>query len=218
MTTFVRAVAPALVLIGGCHGVAQRSPDAPAATAREPSDMHTLAKRLTDSGYERLFLSDDKELAALSQPATLDRLEQLVRDDSQASEARFLAGEILARKRAEHFPPAATAASLARAYAGALKAVVEANPWGMPGQLDEPAGQHLVALGRDAVPALVPLLDDAREVIYGGSKEAMVGNSYHWRVKDFAAFFLARIVGRAFAASPDAATRDKAIAELRAAL
>jgi hypothetical protein len=61
-----------------------------------------------------------------------------------------------------------------------------------------PAGIRFVVLGEAAVPALVRLLDNAgTPLIYDGSKEATVGNADHYRVKDFAAFYLS-----ACAASP----------------
>ena len=85
-------------------------------------------------------------------------------------------------------------------------------------ELDEPAGQHFVALGEPAVPALVSLLDDTTRLEYGGSKEATVGNSYAYRVKDFAAFYLSRIRNLPFDVVQDPAARDKAIDALRQAL
>lgn len=88
----------------------------------------------------------------------------------------------------------------------------------MPGELDEPLGQHVVSLGEPAVAALAPLLSDARPISYGGSKEATVGNEYGIRVKDFAAFFIAKVRHRPLAVDVDPARRDRAIADLRASL
>ena len=48
-----------------------------------------------------------------------------------------------------------------------------------------------------------------------GSKEATVGNGYQYRVKDFAAFYIAKIIDTPIAFHRDPADRDAAIEELR---
>lgn len=179
--------------------------------------MTTLTTELSRTSYDKLFLSDDKELNRLwALPDTPKNLHALIASTAASAEVRFLAAEILARRESDGFPPPEAGDALAAAYAHALAATVEANRWGMPGELDEPAGQHLVALGRPAVPALRPLLSDTRAVTYGGSKEAMVGNDYHYRVKDFAAFFIARILKLPYRVVTDPAKRDQAISDLAA--
>jgi hypothetical protein len=63
------------------------------------------------------------------------------------------------------------------------------------------------------------LLDSATSpLIYDGSKEATVGNGYHYRIKDFAAYYLGRIrrIPITFHAAP--ADRDHEIARLKARL
>lgn len=84
----------------------------------------------------------------------------------------------------------------------------------MPGQLDGPSGKHVVQLGEPAVAALISLLDDGKQIDYGGSEEATVGNSYAYRVKDFAAFFISRIRKLPFTVVEDPAARDHAIEQL----
>ena len=179
--------------------------------------MANLITELTRLDYQRLFLSDDRDLERLwGEAGAPDRLRRLMTDGAAPPAARFLAAEIVARRDPSAFPPASGRDVLAAAYADALARTVEANPWGMPGELDEPAGKHLVALGKDALPALRPLLADGRAVTYGGSKEAMVGNDYAYRVKDLAAFFVARILGVSYQVPTDPAARDRNIAALAA--
>ncbi len=90
-----------------------------------------------------------------------------------------------------------------------------ANPWGLPGD-PGPLSQQVIALGKAATGPLLDALDDATAMTYSGSREATVGNSYHWRVKDQAAALLAALRGEALVPDVDPKKRDKAIAALRA--
>jgi hypothetical protein len=189
-------------------------------------DKFARSERLTDLlgrlkalGYARLFLSlDDSELNKLWQePRAAEALAALISDSSADKGARFLAAEILFRRQ-PGFPTPSGTAMLAPIYAAALRHAELGNPWGMPGELDGPAGQHLVAIGRAVAVALVPLLDDARAVFYGGSEEATIGNSYRYRVKDFAAFFIHCISGVPYVVRRKPAERDGEIEQLRALL
>ena len=181
--------------------------------------MAGYADRLTSLGYAGLFLSlDDGPLTAFWHEAgTPEALAQLSADSSADAEARFLAAEVLFRKHPD-YPAEPHRAALAPVYAEALRRSRLANIWGMPGELDGPAGQHLVALGEPAVPALAPLLDDMRQVFYSGSEEATVGNSYRYRVKDFAAFFISQILRLPYTVHQTPQERDTEIERLRAAL
>ena len=181
--------------------------------------MDDLARRLEALSYHDLFLGpDDKTLGSLwAAPGDRGALAALVADANGPGHARFLASEILFRKDPT-FAPGPAAGSLATAYAAELREAEVANPWGLPGELDGPPGQHLVALGEPAVAALVPLLDDTRPVMYEGSKEATVGNSFDYRVKDLAAFYLSRIRGIPYEVRQSPGGRDPLIARLRAAI
>lgn len=181
--------------------------------------MRDLARRLTALGYEGLFERlGDRELDALwGEPGMREQLDSLAVDASAPAEARFLAAELLFRKRPGYPPPAARAA-LAVAYAEALKGTSSANRWGLPGELDGAAGQHLVQLGDAAAAPLEALLSDNRRVQYAGSKEATVGNEYEYRVKDLAAFFLSRIQNVPYVVREQPAARDGEIERLRQSL
>jgi hypothetical protein len=169
-------------------------------------------------GYEKLFMGlDDRELDTLWRDPDAARLLSALAADSTADmQARFLAAEVLARERS--LVPDSERACLASVYVAALRNAELANIWGMPGELDAPAGQHLVAIGAKAVAGLVSLLDDRRQVPYGGSEEATVGNSYKYRVKDFAAFFIHRILGVAYVLRKTPQERDAEIDRLRISL
>jgi hypothetical protein len=180
--------------------------------------LHDIAQRLKSLGYERLFLSlDGAELDALwRQPGIAEPLDALTADTSADTEARFLAAEALARKQPNFV--STHAARLAPIYVGALRNSKLANIWGMPGELDGAAGLHLVGTGTHAVDQLIPLLDDTRQITYSGSEEATVGNSFRYRVKDFAAFFIHRILGLPYTVRKTPSERDMEIERLRSAL
>src|SRR5262249_36261534 len=80
-------------------------------------------------------------------------------------------------------------------------------------------GGRLIILGNPAIPALRALLDDGAVVDwYQGSEEATLGNGARYRVRDFAAYYLARITSQKLAFHPDFAARDGEIAKLLATL
>jgi len=230
MSLAVRLTSLAVVLvIGGasaCHhpesaSLQHGSSDEGTAPVQKGSSMAStqdIVKMLEDRGYQRLFMAmNDQAIDEVwTRAGGAAGLDAVIGDPQVSGQARYLAAEIRFRKDAAFRP--ADPAGLARAYAEALRSEVMANPWGMPGELDEPLGKHVVALGEPAVAALAPLLSDAREIRYGGSKEATVGNEYQMRVKDFAAFFIARIRNRPFTMDTDPKRRDQAISDLYASL
>jgi len=239
MSRLARIVALAGLVASACHRsepAARSTPDE-GSTAAKPSDSMKpvdqtkpadptkgttmnpdVVKALESKGYKNLFMTmntkDLDEVWALAGGAA--GLDAVAESAQASSKARYLAAEIRFKKDPAYKPT--DAKGLAKAYADALRDEVIANPWGMPGELDEPLGKHIVALGEPAVPALRELFSDSRSLKYGGSKEATVGNEYAMRVKDFAAFFVAKIRNRPFVMNADPAQRDVTIAELQASL
>lgn len=178
----------------------------------------SLAASLESLGYLELFQrSDDQAMNTIwSRRGAPTELEGLAVNPGAPPLASFLASEILFRK-VDHFPPAAARPALAKVYATALEEglTVMANPWGLPGFLDGQATQHVLALGPEAIPEFQKLLDDDRPVSYWGSKEATMGNSYEYRVKDIAASLIAALRRMRFEPDPSPAQRDKEIARLK---
>ena len=169
----------------------------------DPS-LQALADQLIEFGYDGLFLSiDESDLDSIwSKPGGPDRLKELVRTSVLPWQARFLAAEICFARQPD-FPPQEALPVLAEIYTTALAQTgvltgdfyFPANRWGFLYEFDDPGevGQHLVSLGEAAVPGLVSLLDNNDAVLYEGSREAVVGNEYQFRVKDIAAFYLGKI-------------------------
>ncbi|MCB1943926.1 MAG: hypothetical protein KDI53_18075 [Candidatus Accumulibacter sp.] len=179
------------------------------------SSQQALAAELATLGYVDLFMRADTEHQdrLWNRPNGSLELEALAVGPGVPWEARFLAAEVLFRKQAG-FPRKDQRDTLAPAYVEALRNASMANPWGLPGELDGSAGQHLVSLGEGAAVELAGLLDDARRLPYWGSQEATWGNSFAFRVKDFAAFFLSVIRGQPYLLHTDPDARDADIRKL----
>jgi hypothetical protein len=103
----------------------------------------------------------------------------------------------------------------------ALRTQSQLNDWGYlePGGdgYDGPAADALLDTGPAAVDRLRPLLDDDSPAEMTGSEIAEMAHRYGYRRKDFAARYLALLLGREPAFAEHAADRDRAIAELRGA-
>ncbi|MBL8621389.1 MAG: hypothetical protein JNK64_08805 [Myxococcales bacterium] len=192
-----------------------------------PLDGAAVARQLLRLGYLELFQrADDRAIASLY-PGAAATLAALVGDPMVDPHARFLAAEILFARQ-PGYPAPALRPVLAKVYAIALGRTygqvrggwVPANAWGLAYDLGDVgvAGRHLLALGPAALPALRTLLDRTEVVLYEGSEDATVGNARGYRVKDLAAYFIARLAGRPLAFHPALADRDRAIAALIASL
>ncbi len=176
-----------------------------------------LVDELTATGYRGFFLVyGHSEIDAIwNQSNAPAALAKLALDKAAPLEARFLAAEILFYKDST-YPPDSAKVTLAQVYADALAndIMLVANPWGLPDHLAS-VGQHMVALGDAAVPALTALLDDTTGLVFEGSKEATVGNSYDYRVKDFAAYFISQIKNLPYTVYQTPAERDVEIDKLK---
>jgi len=213
--SIVGAILSLLLASGCCPMTAAGNHDGPSTPARS----RPLAARLAalDLTVLAASLAADPQADALwrDYPDRADYV-ALVEDAGQPAPIRFAAALAL-RSRADHADPAATARALAAGLRDDLAGY--AQPWGRLWAGDDVGvlGAAVVELGSAAVPALTDLLDDTTpRDVYIGSEEATELAMRGYRVKDFAAFYLARIVGVELAWEPDLARRDTAIEALRA--
>lgn len=209
----------------GCASSGQMDPDA-AMTSERNKTMHSqasdLAHKLTTGAYGDFFVlpAHDQTIDRIwSDPQNRPTLEALVADSSQPLAARFLAAEVLFA-RDFTFTSRVSPALVADLYARALEQNLTgmANSWGLLYEYADagPVGVRFVMLGEPAVPVLLRLLDNASSpLIYDGSKEATVGNAYHYRIKDYAAYYLAQIRNTPVTFHRDLAARDQEIAQLK---
>lgn len=197
----------------------------PRATSSLSAPAAALATKLERGAYGDFFNYAVREQAiddVWAEPDAHANLEEIVRDRHATPRARFLASEVLFDK---HFTFASAVGPpvVAEIYVDALRGNLTgmANSWGLLYEHDDegPVGIRFVMLGEGAVPALRRLLhDDSPGPTYAGSEEATVGNAYHFRVKDFAAFYLGKIKRVPVRFHRDPADRDREIDALRRAL
>jgi len=178
----------------------------------------SVARTLERLGYVELFLrmDDGARRKIWSMPGAESDVASVLRDEGASSVVRFLAAALLADHH--KWPPKDLPADLlARVYVDGLRANASqmANPWGLPGDLG-PLSQQVLALGKAATDPLLDALDDATAMTYSGSRDATIGNSYHWRVKDQAASLLAALRREKLEPDTNPKKRDAAIAALRA--
>ncbi|MBK7070756.1 MAG: hypothetical protein IPH44_00515 [Myxococcales bacterium] len=214
-------------MAGGGSGGAMAGSGSGSGGGSAALDGAAVARQLLRLGYLELFQrADDRAIASLY-PGAAAQLAALADDPMVDPHARFLAAEILF-VRQPGYPAPALRPALAEVYASALGRTygqvrggwLPANAWGLAYDLDDvgATGRHLLALGPAAIPALRALLDRAEVVQYEGSEDATVGNARGYRVKDLAAYFIARLAGLPLAFHPAPADRDRAIASLVASL
>lgn len=117
--------------------------------------------------------------------------------------------------------------SLAEAYAYSLAHTsyekkeytsLSGNLWGLLYEHDDAGilGLRFLVFEELAIPSLVELLnDDDKSILYEGSQEATTGNSYEYRVKDFAAFYISKIKDIPITFYHDFEKRDAEIERLK---
>jgi hypothetical protein len=199
--------------------------DSSVTTPPAPSDGDPLVARLAADAYGDPWNYAVREQVIDAIWAEADgtpRLVAIATDESAPLKSRFLACEVLFERELTGIYDVGdtrVAGIYARALAENLTG--RANSWGLLYQHDDegPVGVRFRMLGKASVAALRPLLDDEREtLVYEGSEEATVGNAYHFRIKDFAAFYLSKLARLPLAYHAKPADRDRAIAELAARL
>ena len=189
-----------------------------------PSSPDPIVPKLVADAYGDPWnhVDRDERIDAIWGEAGAARLRAIVADDGAPLKARLVACEVLFKRDSPSVWQVGKG-KVAQLYARALaeNATGFANAWGLLYEHNDagPLGLRFLQLGTDAIPALRPLLaDERRTLVYDGSEEATVGNGYGYRVKDFAAFYLGRIVKAKLPYQRDVAARDRAIADLERSL
>jgi hypothetical protein len=186
------------------------------------TDTAAFAKKLTDREFGEFFIypMHDQTIDRIwEDPGNRQLLDKVLDDDAISNEAKFLACEVFFIKdilfMQRHSPE-----KMAEVYAQALRDDLTgmANSWGLLYEHEDegPVGIVFLTIGDKALPALSKLLDDERTHLkYEGSIEATVGNGYRYRVKDFAAYYIGRILGNPLKYYPDLVDRDEQITRLK---
>ena len=184
---------------------------------KENMSKKPLEETITAIGYREFFMtgSETKLDSVWGSGNNRSDLEGLITAENTSAYAKFLSAEILRHFEIEILPQYKS--ELSDAYVAALE---NTNKWGLNGNLwgflyeqndIGPLGNQLLKIGEKAVSALTGLLENEGIISYEGSKEAMLGNSYQYRVKDVAAFYLSKITGVPIHYYPDLEERNKEI-------
>jgi hypothetical protein len=189
---------------------------------RTETDAVTLAKELVARKFGEFFIypMHNQTIDVIwSDPKNHALLDTILFDDHISLEAKFLACEVFFKKDIlfmQRHPPEKVADIYAQALVNNYTGM--ANSWGLlyPHEDDGPVGIAFLTIGDKAIPALAKLLDDSSTTLkYQGSEEATVGNGYHYRIKDFAAYYIGRIMGTPLKYYPNTEDRDKQINDLK---
>ena len=197
------------------NDAASADPTGACASAR-PALRTTLSEHPVDSfaiGAGR------QALAALG--VTADELLAVGRDAGCPNALRFAAFEGwvgVAGEAALGQVDDATAAAMAEVQAEAIRRADDASAWSLPPDVTSSVlSRHLVVLGRRALPALRPLLDDLRPLPIAGSETSAIAARRKYRIADLAAGLIAVIAGVPFQDGATPADRDPQRAALRQA-
>lgn len=146
-------------------------------------------------------------------------LDAILNDAKSDKKAQFLACVVFFKKDIffmQRHPPQKVAEIYAHALANDYTGM--ANSWGLlyKHEDDGQVGIAFITIGEKAIPALFALLDnESTHLSYHGSIEATLGNQYNFRVKDFAAYYLGRIIGEPLQYYASPKERDEQIETLR---
>lgn len=188
---------------------------------KDTMDSQALEKKLIAIGYSKLFLSDAKLLDSIWHDGRQQQhLLHIISTKESALDAKFLACEVLDYFKVKRIKE--NRKVLAASYVYALeqtsveknsKLGLTANPWGFLYELDDSGylGKKVISYGTLALPYLKKLLNNNETVLYEGSKEAILGNSYQYRIKDFAAFYCSKITNKPIQFYKDTKDRDAEI-------
>jgi hypothetical protein len=187
-------------------------------------DMNTasFAKKLTERELGDFFIypMHDQTIERIWRDASHHQLlDKILSDTTVSDEAKFLACEVFFKKDIlfvqRHSPE-----KVAEIYTIALSNDFTgmANSWGLlyEHQDEGTVGVAFLTIGEKAIPSLSKLLDDGRTHLkYQGSMEAAMGNGYGYRIKDFAAYYIGRILGKPLKYYPKLSDRDEQINNLK---
>ncbi|SET51934.1 hypothetical protein SAMN05216326_13227 [Nitrosomonas marina] len=197
--------------------------------------LNEVVEAITHERYVKLFLlGDESALKSIWRDGNNRAyLERIVQDKQFEDIARVVASEILYKEKPD-YPPSEYDDALAYVYSQALRMTgnndvlvskLMGNQWGFLYHDDELGdagreilGRHLMATGNKSIPYLIPLLDDTNLILYEGSQEATLGNSFGYRVKDAAAYYIAKLLGIDIRFYQQIEDRDKEIKKLKSKL
>ena len=185
-------------------------------------ENNQFEQQLLDIGYKQLFMhADDSKLKKIwNKGENKTELLNIITTDKSSDHGIFLAAEVLRHFqipfKEKHYEELAKAYVYALEYSDLYKddfIHLNGNLWGFLYELDDVGflGKQLLEFGEPAIPFLIMLLNDEGKILYEGGQDASMGNSYQYRIKDVAAFYLSKIVGKSIQFHQEIKDRDAEI-------
>lgn len=185
-----------------------------------------IEESLIKIGYRNLFsIGNRKQLDSLwADGENLEKFKDIIESKESTLLGKFLTVEFLNYKKIKFDD--SSKKELGKAYVYALEKTnienddfigVSANSWGFLYHRNDTGnlGKQLISYGDIVIPDLVALLDVEGKVLYEGSQDATIGNSYQYRIKDFAAFYISKIKDISMTFYQDFEKRDAEIERLK---
>ncbi|WP_298420674.1 hypothetical protein [uncultured Kordia sp.] len=165
---------------------------------------NTFEQELIANGYQNVFQTNTKENYENIWKHDLNRgkLYNIISSKNSSLLGRFLASEVVFMNDAEINEKYYEVISESYVYALEKTNMLDENFIGINGNswgflYEEEAigvlGKRLIKFGNKAIPHLTELLVIEGKVLYIGSGDALIGNRYQYRIKDFAAFYISKI-------------------------
>lgn len=201
MKILLLTVPLSLSLACSLFSCAQTSPDTSDSKTEKIVMMNNLSQKLESTDYIQLFMTEKSApdyFKDFIKPYSTLNLAEVIEENPESSKASFIAAELLFNLDYDILGKISKE-KLAEIYAQALinNNGDCSNIWGMPFYSDFMglAGVRFLYFDKEAISPLKKLLSDTTLVqSYIGSEEATVGNRAEYKVKEFAAFYLARIL------------------------
>lgn len=194
-------------------------------------EINKLEEQLIEFGYSKLFQLGEHSFAdsIWENGKNYHNLLEIVSRNEYNNYARLLASELLFLKR-DDFPSKDLEDTLAFIYTKALSITgdytqsirLSGNLWGFLYHTEQFGlndngilGNHLLITNKKALPYLHKLLGNSEIIFYEGSQEATLGNSFRYRIKDAAAYFIGKIMNIPVKFYENPLDRDKEIEKLK---
>jgi len=188
-----------------------------------------LIEEIEKNSYSDLFLTENEELIKelWNEGKNEESLFHILEIDTVHDLTKLKIAELLFLQKI-HIPKQYYQ-SIAHSYASCLTLTsrennnslgLSGNSWGFLYEDDDAGvlGSRFFVFGEESMTALLKLLNEDAAIEYEGSKSAMIGNDYQYRVKDFAAFYISKIKNISITFYQDFDKRDAEIERLKGIL
>ncbi|WP_053002437.1 hypothetical protein [Kordia jejudonensis] len=189
--------------------------------------VELLEEKLLEYNYFDLYQIQDTVISnkVWNNGKQRETLKKVIQSSDTSLKSKFLAATVLLEF--DNKIDTVFYKNLSNVYSYALRHTSEkfdnsmqlnGNLWGFLYEEDDlgELGKQYVSFGNEAIPSLMKLLEDTdNKIFYDGSEGATIGNSYQYRIKDFAAFYISKIKNIPMTFYQDFDKRDAEIERLQ---